>query len=54
MLTRGYSATRAGTFIIPIPGAIARAMNGALGAVLGPTVEHNDVLALLALVRGTS
>src|SRR6516164_7828786 len=27
MLTRGYSGTRAGTFIIPIPGAIARAMN---------------------------
>jgi hypothetical protein len=26
MLTRGYSGTRAGTFIIPIPGAIARAM----------------------------
>ena len=26
MLTRGYSGTRAGAFIIPIPGAIARAM----------------------------
>src|SRR5262249_15694002 len=26
MLTRGYSGTRAGTFITPIPGAIARAM----------------------------
>jgi hypothetical protein len=26
MLTRGHSGTRAGAFIIPIPGAIARAM----------------------------
>jgi hypothetical protein len=29
-LTRGYSGTRAGPFIIPIPGAIARAMKALL------------------------
>ena len=43
----GYSGIRAGTFIIPIPGAIASDETGALGAVLGPTVR----CAVLGSVR---
>jgi len=47
MLTRGYSGTRAGAFIIPIPGAIARAMKRRPRCGPRPNGRANDVLALL-------
>ena len=54
MLTRGYSGTRAGAFIIPIPGVIARAMKRRPRCGPRPNGRAQRCPCPPALVRGTS
>ena len=54
MLTRGYSGTRAGAFIIPLPGAIGRAMKRRPRCDPRPNGRAQRCPCPAALVRGTS